>query len=956
MKNKLILIDGNNIAYRAFYALPQTIATSAGIMTNAVYGFTTMVLKLIEDNKPEYIITAFDSKAPTFRHELFKEYKAQRIKMPEELILQFPLIKEVLEALNIKCIEYEGFEADDIIASLASKLEDDFDEILVVSGDKDILQLVGGNIKVMALKKGMTDTVTYDKEGVIEKLGVTPERIKDLLALMGDSSDNIPGIKGIGPKSAVELLVKFENIEGIYEHLDDLKSDKTRNLLSENKKNAFDSRKLTELVRDLNLDICELLSKKLHEVNFTKVEKIFTSLEFRTLKDRIKKISIYCDAAKLSEFQVKETEQGLKAGSVIENQEFKRLSYNIFDLNFNIKEYINNSSGKLYLALSENLLNKNTYGINFSRDLVIYNSKENPYVFDSKFFNNKEYLDIIRKLLEDESIIKSGIELKEIYKYLKKHNIELTGVFHDYMIFYLLLNPDKTKIEINELLNIYSLNNNDGYYPEKPDPGYGFQKNLKLSSNTGCELKGQKDQLSLYLGSIGFADLSKENLNLIDNSDLGKSDNLKIVLNSIACYSRLEEMLLKEIKDNNLFELYVKIEGPLIKVLGEIEYTGVSIDKEYLKFLIEQYDKDISKLTDDIYEISKERFNINSPQQLSNILFKKLNLASARKTKTGLSTDAATLISLIDKNPIIAKILDYREKVKLKNTYIDILPGLISTEDNRLHTTYNQLGTTTGRLSSSEPNLQNIPVRTELGKQIRKAFIPGKGYDMLLSSDYSQIELRILAHLSEDEKLIDVFNNNGDIHTFTAAEIFNVNIKDVTEELRRKAKAINFGIIYGMTEYGLKSRLSISEEEAKEYIHLYFDRYPKVKKYINFLIKEAYDKGFAVTLFGRKRYINELGSSNGRLRNLGERLAVNTPIQGTAADIMKLSTVQLSNSIKKNKINANILLQVHDELVLELKEKDLKIIENIVKDSMENCVKLKVAIKVDIKSARNWYI
>jgi DNA polymerase-1 len=956
MKNKLILIDGNNIAYRAFYALPQTITTSAGIITNAVYGFTTMVLKLIEDNKPEYIITAFDSKAPTFRHELFKEYKAQRTKMPDELILQLPLIKEVLETLNIKCIEYEGFEADDIIASLASKLEDDFGEILVVSGDKDMLQLVGGNIKVMALKKGMTDTVTYDKEGVIEKLGVTPERIKDLLALMGDSSDNIPGIKGIGPKSALELLVKFENIEGIYEHLDDLKSDKIRNLLSENKKNAFDSRKLTELVRDLNLDICELLSKKLYEVNFAKVEKIFTSLEFRTLKERIKKISIYSDAAKLSEIQGKKTDQDLKTGLVMENQEFKRLSYNDFDLNFDIKDYINNSSGKLYLALSENLLNKNKYGVNYSKDLIIFNSKENPYVFDSQFFNNEKYLDAIRKLLENESIIKSGIELKEIYKYLKKHNVELNGIFHDYMIFYLLLNPDKTRIEIKELLNIYSLNNNDEYYPEKQDPEYGFQKNLKLTADMGCELKGRKDQLSLYSGSIGFADFNEENSNSTDNGDLEKSDKLKIVLNNIACYGRLEEILLKEIKDNNLFDLYVKIEGPLIKVLGEIEYTGVSIDKEYLKFLIDQYNKDISKLTDDIYEISKEKFNINSPQQLSSILFKKLNLASARKTKTGLSTDAATLISLIDRNPIIAKILDYREKVKLKNTYIDVLPGMISAQDNRLHTTYNQLGTTTGRISSSEPNLQNIPVRTELGKQIRKAFIPGKGYDLLLSADYSQIELRILAHLSGDEKLIDVFNNNGDIHTFTAAEIFNVSIKDVTEELRRKAKAINFGIIYGMTEYGLKSRLSISEEEAKEYIRLYFSRYPKVKKYINFLIKEAYDKGFAVTLFGRKRYINELGSSNGRLRNLGERLAVNTPIQGTAADIMKLSTVQLLNSIRKNKINANILLQVHDELVLELKEKDLKIIENIVKDSMEKCVKLKVAIKVDIKSARNWYI
>ncbi|MHB1347191.1 MAG: DNA polymerase I, partial [Candidatus Humimicrobiaceae bacterium] len=823
MNKKLILIDSNNIAYRAFYALPQTIVTSAGIMTNAVYGFTTMVLKLIEDNKPEYIIAAFDSKAPTFRHELFKEYKAQRIKMPDELIPQFPLIKEVMETLNIRCIEYDGFEADDIIASLATRLKDDFNEIIIVSGDKDILQLVGGNIKVIALKKGMTDTVTYDKAGVTEKLGVAPERIKDLLALMGDCSDNIPGVKGIGPKTAIELLVNFGDIEGIYEHLDELKSDKMRILLSENKKNAFDSRKLTELVLDLDLDVCGLLSKKLDEVDFEKIDEIFLSLEFRTLRERIKKLSIYGDSAKLSKLPAKNSEPDLKRGPSSEDQELKIFDYNVFDLSSDLKDYIENTSGKLFLALSENHSNESSLGINYSKDLVIFNSKGNPYVFDSGFFNNKECLNKLRKILEDEKIIKSGIGLKEIYKYLKKHGIRLGGVFYDYMILYLLLNPDKTKIEINELLDIYSLSNK-GCYTGKINPVYGSVKNLKPDDETGDESKGQKNQLSFYADIIETADLKKENPNSADDNLL-KSENLKIVLDNISRYSMLEEILLKEIIDNDMFDLYINIEGPLIKVLGEIEYTGVSIDREYLKFLIEQYDKDISKLTDEIYDISKERFNINSPQQLSCILFKKLNLASARKTKTGLSTDAATLVSLIDKNPIIVKILDYREKVKLKNTYIDVLPGLISQEDDRLHTTYNQLGTTTGRLSSSEPNLQNIPVRTELGKQIRKAFIPGKEYDLFLSSDYSQIELRILAHLSEDEKLIDVFNNNEDIHTFTAAEIFNVKIKDVTEELRRKAKAINFGIIYGMTEYGLKSRLSISEEEAKEYIRLYFERY-----------------------------------------------------------------------------------------------------------------------------------
>lgn len=957
MKNKLILIDGNNIAYRAFYALPQTIATSSGTITNAVYGFVTMVLKLIDEQKPDNIIAAFDSKAPTFRHELFKEYKAQRAKMPDELISQFPLIKEVLETMNIKCIEAEGYEADDIIATLATKLTQEFDEVLVVSGDKDILQLVGSNIKVMALKKGITDTITYDKDGVIEKLGVAPDKIKDLLALMGDSSDNIPGIKGIGPKSAGELVNKYGSIVEIYDHIDDIRSEKVKNLLAANKENAFDCRKLTELVTNLNLNIGELLGKKLDEVNLNDVEKIFESLEFRTLKERIKKISIYSSQVKSLKFQGSQSNQDSDHGLVSENLEIKKLSFNIIDLNFDSGTFLKNSNGKVFLALSENRLNEEEYGKNYSKDLIIFNGKDNPYVFNSHFFNDKKYLIIIKTILENENIIKSGIDLKEIYKYIRKHDIELKGIFYDYKIFYLLLNPTRTDVEIKELLQIYAAGSyNEYFYPENYLLEAEFKSKINFSQDGKDQLKNNKNQLSLYSENnpdeICGDEISGGNY----GENLVKNDNFKITLNNILIYNQLEEILVIEIRDNNLFDLYERIEGPLIKVLGEIEFTGVSIDREYLKLLIDQYNEDINKLTGDIYEISQEKFNINSPQQLSTVLFKKLGLASARKTKTGLSTDASTLISLIDKNPIIEKILDYREKVKLKNTYIDVLPNLINPEDNRLHTTYNQLGTTTGRLSSSDPNLQNIPVRTDLGRQIRKAFVPGKGYDLLLSSDYSQIELRILAYLSEDEKLMDVFNKNGDIHTFTAAEIFNVGIKNVTEELRRKAKAINFGIIYGMTEYGLKSRLSISEEEAKEYIRLYFDRYPKVKKYISFLIKEAYDKGFATTLFGRKRYINELGSSNGRLRSLGERLAVNTPIQGTAADIMKLATVQLFNDIKKNKVDANILLQVHDELVLELKKDDLKTVENIVRDAMENCVNLKVAIKVNIKSAKNWYI
>ncbi|MCL5771698.1 MAG: DNA polymerase I [Actinobacteria bacterium] len=971
MKNKIILIDGNNIAYRAFYALPQTIATTDGTITNAVYGFTTMVLKLIDEYKPDYIIAAFDSKTPTFRHELFKEYKAQRMKMPEDLISQLPLIKEVLETINIKCIDVEGYEADDIIATLANKLTNDFNEILIVSGDKDILQLVNDKIKVMALKRGITDTVTYDAQGVIEKLGVTPDKIKDLLALTGDSSDNIPGIKGIGPKSALELVKEYGNIEEIYKHIHEIKNEKIKNLLEENNKLVFDSRKLTELVTNLNLNINNLLAKKLNEVNFKKVEEIFSSLEFKTLKERIKKNSIYSSAFQINDNNKIKTDNGLNNKLITEEQKLKNINFNVFDLNFDSEEFLKNSNGKIFLELydtylSEEKSNKEESGEKNIKNLIIYNDFDNPYVFYSNFFRDEKYLKIIKNILENKNIIKSGYNLKEIYKYLKKYNIEVNGFFHDFMIFYLLLNPDKTYIEINELIKIYFPDINSEYLNLKfnqPEKNFKNKTNSNINNisdtdnndNNANNLKSNKNQLSFY---------SENNIN--ENPDIGipnsnfnenyiENDNFKISLNNILHYKKLEEILLNEIKNNELYELYEKIEGPLIKVLAEMEFTGITVDKEYLEILIKQYEEEINKLVNEIYETSGEKFNINSPRQLSSILFKKLNLASSKKTKTGYSTDISTLASLIDKNPIVAKVIDYREKVKLKNTYIDVLPNLIDPQDNRIHTTYNQLGTTTGRISSSDPNLQNIPVRTELGRQIRKAFVPGQGYDYLLSSDYSQIELRILAHLSEDEKLIDIFNKNGDIHTFTASEIFGVDIKHVTEELRRKAKAINFGIIYGMTEYGLKSRLSINEDEAREYINLYFKRYPKVKSYINYLIKEAYKKGFTTTLFGRRRYINELSSSNRKLRSLGERLAVNTPIQGTAADIMKLATVKLYNDIRDSKIDANILLQVHDELVLEIKNKDLEEIKKIVKNAMENCVNLKVAIKVDIKVAENWY-
>jgi DNA polymerase-1 len=431
---------------------------------------------------------------------------------------------------------------------------------------------------------------------------------------------------------------------------------------------------------------------------------------------------------------------------------------------------------------------------------------------------------------------------------------------------------------------------------------------------------------------------------------------IDLTVKYVSLYSRLEKILLKKIDNEKLNKLYDEIEGPLIKILAYIEYVGVNIDRKYLRSLIKEYEVNINRLTEDIYKLCGCNFNINSPQQLAKILYSKLNLPAVKKTKTGFSTNAGTLLAIFDRHPVIEKILNYREKVKLKNTYIDVLPSLINSRDNRIHTTYNQLGTSTGRISSSKPNLQNIPVRTDLGRQIRKAFIPGKNYDLLMSADYSQIELRVLAHLSEDEDLIEAFNLGEDIHKRTASEIFSVPYNEVDENLRRKAKAINFGIIYGMTEYGLKSRLSISEDEAREYIKMYFNRYQKVRKYIDTLISSTYKNGYTTTIFGRKRYIRELSSGNINIRNLGERLAVNTPIQGSAADIMKLSTIILFNELQSVGIDSNIILHVHDELVLELKKDDLNKVEKIVRNSLENCIELKVGLEVDIKTGKNWYI
>jgi DNA polymerase-1 len=910
--NKVILIDGNNIAYRAFYALPDSISTSSGIITNAVLGFTNMLLKLIEEQHPDTILCAFDSKIPTFRHKIFDRYKINRKKMPTELSSQFPLIKEVLDAFNIIYLERDGFEADDVLAGIVNSIKDEFNQIIIVTGDKDILQLVSGNIKVMAIKKGITDTVIFDRLKVEEKFGVKPENMKDLLALMGDSSDNIPGVPGIGPKTARLLVKKYGCLEEIYKNINKVDNPRLRELLTNNKKLAELSKELTTLKIARDTDVSEFINKSFKNISFNKVKQLFESLEFRSLEKRLVNLKDKIDFKEEIPVVKKRTDKinlkHLTGGSNLE----------ILNKNFTTNIYI-----------TEFACDDVFYGI------ILYSGVDSAFLIERDSLNESAIKETIKKLLENKEIKKSGFDFKKIYKILKDYDICLSGKLIDYKILYLILNPIKSTTTLDEIT--------------------GDLLNMEIED---IELSEGKEGSDL----IEFKDIKeKKQLTL----DLYKDEKQKIgadkeyldgILRRLSLYKKIETGLLEKIKKEKLDKLYWRIEEPLIQVLAEMEYTGVNIDKKYLSSLIEEYELDIGRLEKEIYKLCGEEFNINSSQQLSEILYRKLNLPVTKKTKTGFSTDAGALKAIYDSSPIIRKILDWREKTKLKNTYIDVLPALIDPEDLRVHTTYNQLGTSTGRISSSDPNLQNIPVRTDYGRQIRKAFIPGKGYDLILASDYSQIELRVLAHLSGDENLLGSFNRKEDIHTRTASEIFGVSYDDVDVTLRRKAKAINFGIIYGMTEYGLKSRLSISEEEAKEYIQKYFDRYPGVKKYLKFLIDDAYKKGYTTTIFGRKRYLKELGSSNVRIRSLGERFAVNTPIQGSAADIMKLSTVILFNKLKLNNIDSNIILHVHDELVLELKERYLEKIKKIVIESMENCVSLKVKLRVDIKTGKNWYI
>lgn len=852
MKKKLVVLDGNSIINRAFYALPPMI-TSQGQPTGAIYGFTTMLFKIFQDIKPDYIISAFDRKAPTFRHLEYKEYKAGRKKMPDELAQQIEPLKELLAAFKIGILELDGYEADDIIGTISKKYEGPDMEVLIYTGDRDSLQLVSDYTKVMFTKKGISEIDIYDKNAIKDKYGFSPEGIIDLKGLMGDASDNIPGVAGVGEKTALKLLNEYGTLEGVYENIDCISGKKLKENLEQHRDEAFLSKRLATIDRNVPISV-DIESAAADKFNSRHVRDMFKVFEFKSLMDK------------------------LKANDEEDTQNIQLTAIRQFDEN---------------KALIQDILDNKTF--NF---VMEFNNKRlEHFIINGNYYVKEDSINDFRNVFESEEVLKNTFGAKHVYTYLQSRGIRLSGLDFDFEIASYLLNPSQNQYNINSVLEKYE----------------------------GIAVNGDGDEIHLKLLGL-FVD---------------KMETIK-------------DKMLKEIDSFGMRDLFYKVEMPLVKVLSEMENQGFSVDMETLNQIGFELSEEIDILTAQIYDLAGEEFNINSPKQLGVILFEKLNLPVIKKTKTGYSTDAEVLEELSSKHGIVEKILNFRQLVKLKSTYID---GLLSSvyKDGKIHSSFNQTVTATGRISSTEPNLQNIPIKLEQGRRIRKAFIPSSENYVILSADYSQIELRVLAHISKDENLIDAFRSNQDIHRRTASEILSIPIEQVTAMERSRAKAVNFGIVYGLSDYGLSRDIKIPIKEAKKYIDNYFERYKGVKEYLDSAIKEGKDKGYVKTLMNRLRYIPEINSSNRNVKMLGERLAMNTPIQGTAADIIKIAMVKVANRIKTEGLKSRLILQVHDELVLEVEKNELESVKSIVADEMENAIALEVPLIVDVKWGKNWY-
>jgi DNA polymerase-1 len=917
-KKRLILIDGNAIMHRAYHALPP-LNTKKGELVNAVYGFTSTILSVISEFKPDYIAASFDLAGPTFRHEEYKEYKATRAKAPDEFYAQIPRVKEVVEALNIPIFEKQGFEADDVIGTLVKQSENSSEEIenIIVTGDLDTLQLVSDKTKVYTMRRGLSESVLYDLEKVKERYKLTPNQLIDFKGLRGDPSDNIPGVKGIGEKTASELLQKYETLEGVYRNIGEIKGA-VHDKLEKEKMQAFMSKQLATIKTDTPVNL-EIEKTIVHDFDRKKIIELLNELNFYSLVKRLPANNVIPAEAGIQENGSQISARGGsafggKSGMTIDNG-VKDFKYEIV-ADKDIDNFIDELKKQKEIAIAIEVsphpspLPKgegDISGIAFSWKVG------RGYYIELKTNSEK-----LRNILEDENIKKIGYDLKLIYKELKKSGINLKGMDFDVMLGAYVLDPG-SKIEL-EKLALSELGEEISFSKPK-----GQLEMLDSSSEKNTKIICQKADYSLKL-----KDILEKKINQIseDQKNQGKiKGTLKGVLE--------------------------KIEMPLIEVLADMEIAGIKINSLVLKGILEKIEVRIKNLEKSIYELGGKEFNINSPQQLVEILFTELKLPTddIKKTKTGFSTASAELNKLRDKHKIIEKVEEYRELAKLKNTYLDTLPELID-KNSRVHTTFNQAVTATGRLSSSDPNLQNIPIRTDLGQLIRTAFVAEDGH-RLISADYSQIDLRAVAHVSGDKKLIEAFQRGDDIHKITASVVNKVAMSQVTDKMRRAAKALNFGVIYGMSVFGFSQAAGIERDDAKKFINEYMEKFSGVAKYIRDTKEFAKKYGYVETLIGRRRNIPEINSPNFQVQNAAERMATNMPIQGLAADIVKLAMIKIFNEYKDNP-DVHMILQIHDEIILEVKENITDEVSKKVKEIMESAYKIKVPLVADIKIGDNW--
>ncbi|MBP1906704.1 DNA polymerase-1 [Paenibacillus turicensis] len=883
--SKLILIDGNSIIYRAFFAMPP-LNNSSGLHTNAVYGFTNMFLRLIQEEKPSHILVAFDAGKQTFRHETYQEYKGGRDKTPSELSEQFPLLKQLLESFGVSWFELAGYEADDIIGTLSKQGEEEGFEVLVVTGDKDLLQVVSDRVSVALTRKGISEVDKYDPEQLNEKYGLKPLQIIDLKGLMGDASDNIPGIPGVGEKTALKLLHQFGSVEGVLANIEELKG-KMKEKIETHADDAVMSKQLATIYREVPVE--QKWDNLVYEgVNKSTAVPMLQKLEFKSILERM--APLFKDDGGAHE---------------IEN----------VDMDVEVVIVNEDTIDQLLTSLSQiKMMYVESHGDNPHRadliGLVLATNEVNYYI--SRAMLKNEVSKPVLEWLGDEDIPKYGFDLHRANLVLHWEGIKLAGEKHDVQLAAYLLDPTESNYQSPGALAVkYNLP-----YVASDDDVYGKGAKFKVPDE-----------------AVLSQHLARKAVTLLNMVPLQR----------------------EELEKNEMTALFEEMEMPLSIILANMEKQGIAVNQQDLQTLGQEFEAQIKHVIFKIYEIAGMEFNLNSPKQLGEVLFDKLGLPVIKKTKTGYSTDAEVLEKLAPYHEIMKYILDYRQLAKLQSTYVEGLMKEISPITGKVHTYYRQTIAATGRLSSQFPNLQNIPIRMEEGRKIRKVFVPSKKEWSIVAADYSQIELRVLAHISGDAGLQEAFLHDMDIHTKTAMDVFGVTAEQVDSNMRRSAKAVNFGIVYGISDYGLSQNLNITRKEAARFIDQYFDAFEGVRKYMDDIVREAKQNGYVKTLLERRRYLPDINASNFNLRSFAERTAMNTPIQGTAADIIKLAMVLMDKELKERKLQSVMLLQVHDELVFEVPPEELELMKSLVPETMEKAIELSVPLKAEVSSGSNWY-